>query len=45
VQRLRAEHTVLKQRRSRLDGQCDEHKKEIKELGGSVRTMHSHLQK
>ena len=41
VQRLKSEHTVLTQKRTRLDVQYTVHQKEIKELDTSVLHMHN----
>eukprot|EP00854_Cymbomonas_tetramitiformis_P019643 gene19643-23495_t len=45
VQRLKSEHTVLLQKRARLDKQYESHQKEIKELDTSVQHMHTDLQR
>lgn len=45
VQRLKSEHTVLLQKRVRLDKQYEGHQKEIKELDTSVQHMHTDLQR
>jgi len=45
VQRLKSEHTVLLQRRARLDSQYDMHQKEIKELDSNVSHMHTDMQR
>jgi chromosome segregation ATPase len=43
VQRLKSEHTVIRQRRTRLDTQFEHVNKEIKELDIAMNAMHNDL--
>jgi chromosome segregation ATPase len=45
VQRLKSEHTVMMQKRSRLNGQYDQHTKEMAALDKSVAHMHTDMQR